>query len=105
MFDCSEDIKCFHNDEVTLPRNEQSEMRKRRDANRKRVSEGLAEMEKPTPTEFCRQGSYAMKTMVRDSDNHYDIDDGIYFEKDTLKGDRGAELSALAVRQMVRDAE
>lgn len=104
MFDCSEDVICFHNDEVTLPRKDQGAMRDRRDANRKRVKDGLAEAGKPAPKEFCPQGSYAMKTMVQEPDNHYDIDDGVYFEKSFLKGNRGGELSALDVRQMVRDA-
>src|SRR5262249_36820625 len=34
----------------------------------------------------------------------YDIDDGVYFDKGVLVGDRGAEMSALQARQMVRDA-
>ncbi|HLN09459.1 MAG TPA: hypothetical protein VK281_10960, partial [Xanthobacteraceae bacterium] len=48
-------------------------------------------------------GSYAMKTMVRDPDNHYDIDDGGYFAKEDLVGERGAEMTSLQARQMVRD--
>jgi hypothetical protein len=104
MFDCAKDVLAYHDDEVTLPQSDRNAMKKRRDANRKRVKEGLAEKDKPKPVEFCTQGSYAMKTMVQDPDDCYDIDDGVYFEKDELKGDRGAEMSALDVRQMVRDA-
>ncbi len=79
-------------------------MRDRRDANRTRVKDGLKDKGKPSPLEFVSQGSYAMLTMVQDVDNDYDIDDGVYFDKDVLVGDRGGELTALAVRQMVRDA-
>ena len=45
-----------------------------------------------------------MKTMVRDPDHDYDIDDGVYFRKEDLVGDRGAEMTSLQARQMVRDA-
>jgi hypothetical protein len=104
MHNCADDVIAYHDSKVTLPQSERSEMAKRRDANRKRVKTGLERNKKPQPIEFYKQGSYAMKTMVQDSDNLYDIDDGIYFAKEDLKGDRGAEMSALQVRQMVRDA-
>ncbi len=104
MIDCSEDMLSFHNDEVTLPQTERTKMGDRRDANRKRMKNGLEDQKKPSPIEFCTQGSYAMKTMVQHPDNDYDIDDGIYFEKTELVGARGAEMSSLDTRQMVRDA-
>lgn len=104
MFDCSDDVFAYHNNEVTLPQEERNAMRKRRDANRKRLKEGLQENKKPAAREFCPQGSYAMKTMIQAPDNHYDIDDGVYFDQSVLKGERGGEMSSLDVRQMVRDA-
>ena len=45
-----------------------------------------------------------MKTMTQHQDNDYDIDDGVYFDKEVLVGDRGGQLSALQARQFVRDA-
>ena len=45
-----------------------------------------------------------MKTMIRDPDNDYDIDDGVYFRKEDRVGERGAEMTSLQARQMVRDA-
>ena len=45
-----------------------------------------------------------MKTMIRDPANDYDIDDGVYFRKEDLVGGRGAEMTSLQARQMVRDA-
>ncbi len=104
MVDCSKDVLAYHDDEVSLPQAERTAMRDRRNANRNRVKDGLEKKKKPKPTEFCTQGSYAMKTMVQDANKSYDIDDGVYFEKADLKGDRGGEMSALDVRQMVRDA-
>ena len=76
-------------------------MRKRRNANRDRLKKGLKTNEKPASREFVTQGSYAMKTMVQHPDSDYDIDDGVYFCKEDLVGDRGAELSGLQARQMV----
>ncbi|WFU92155.1 hypothetical protein QA644_33705 (plasmid) [Rhizobium sp. CC1099] len=104
MFDCSKDVRAYHDQDVTLPQTEQEKMRNRRDANRTRLRNGLQKAEKPGPLEFVKQGSYAMKTMVRDPDNDYDIDDGVYFAKEDLVGDRGAEMTSLQARWMVRDA-
>jgi hypothetical protein len=104
MFDCSKDVRAYHDQEVTLPKSEQDAMRDRRNANRTRLRNGLAAADKPAPLEFVKQGSYAMRTMTRDPDNDYDIDDGVYFRKEDLVGDRGAEMTSLQARQMVRDA-
>jgi hypothetical protein len=104
MFDCSVDLLAYHDDEVTLPQVERTNMRARRNANRDRLTKGLKDTGKPAPLEFASQGSYAMKTMVQHPANDYDIDDGVYFDKAVLLGQHGAEMTALQARQMVRDA-
>ena len=104
MFDCSADVRAFHNQEVTLPETERKKMRSRRDSNRDRLDRNLENDDKPVPYEHVSQGSYQMKTMLRDPDNDYDIDDGAYFEKDALVGERGAHMTSLQARQMVCDA-
>lgn len=104
MFDCADDVLAHHDEKVTLPQADRTAMRDRRNANRERLKKGLKEKGKPAPREFKSQGSYAMKTMVRHPDNKYDIDDGVYFNKEDLVGERGAEMSARHARQMVRDA-
>ncbi|KAF0136238.1 MAG: hypothetical protein FD139_2848 [Methylocystaceae bacterium] len=104
MFDCAKDVRAYHDQDVTLPKTEQDAMRDRRNSNRTRLRNGLSATGKPAPLEFVKQGSYAMKTMVRDPDNDYDIDDGVYFRKEDLVGGRGAEMTSLQARQMVRDA-
>lgn len=104
MFDCAKDVRAYHDQDVTLPKTEQDAMRDRRNSNRKRLRSGLAKAGKPAPFEFVKQGSYAMKTMLCDPDNDYDIDDGVYFRKEDLIGDRGAEMTSLQARKMVRDA-
>lgn len=104
MHNCHHDILAHHDDAVTLPQTDQANMRNRRNANRDRLKKGLKNNERAAPREFKSQGSYAMKTMVQQPDNDYDIDDGVYFDKADLVGDRGAEMTALQTRQMVRDA-
>ena len=103
MHNCSDDVLGYHDDEVTLPQSDRDTMQKRRNANRDRLKNGLQKAGKPAPVEFKSQGSYAMKTMVQFPDKDYDIDDGVYFAKADLIGPRGGEMSALEVRQMVRD--
>ena len=104
MFDCATDLRAYHDHDVNLPTKEQNAMRDRRNANRRRVRKGLEKAEKPAPVEFVKQGSYAMKTMVQAPNNDYDIDDGVYFRKEELVGQRGAEMTSLQARKMVRDA-
>jgi hypothetical protein len=104
MYNCADDVLAYHDEEVTLSQAERGDMRSRRNANRDRLKRGLKEKGKPSPREFVSQGSYAMKTMTWHPERDYDIDDGVYFEKAVLVGDRGAEMSALQARHMVRDA-
>lgn len=101
MFDCSQEILSFHNNEVRLSQKELAEIRKRKDINRRRILRGLNYYEHSTPYDFFSQGSYAMKTMIRHEENDYDIDDGVYFDKEQLSGPRGGEMSALDARKMV----
>lgn len=104
MYNCANDVLAYHDSEVTLPQAERTNMRGRRDANRERLKKGLKDKGKPAPREFASQGSYAMKTMTQNPAKDYDIDDGVYFDKAVLIGERGAEMTALQTRQMVRDA-
>jgi hypothetical protein len=104
MHDCAEDILAYHDEKVTLQQSHRTTMKERRNANRDRLKNGLAEHRRPAPREFKSQGSYSMKTMVQHPDKDYDIDDGVYFDKEVLIGERGAEMSGLQTRQMVRDA-
>lgn len=104
MFNCSKEIVSYHDDRVTLPQSERTEMRDRRNSNRNRVKNGLKDKEDPAAEEFVSQGSYEMKTMVQHRAKDYDIDDGVYFAKEDLKNCSGNDRSALEARQMVRDS-
>ena len=104
MKNCHDDMLAFHNEAVTLPNKERTEMRDRRDANRRRLKSGLKRDDEPSARECCSQGSYAMRTMVQQPDNDYDIDDGVYFDKEKFKGPRGGDKTAGEAREMVRKA-
>lgn len=104
MINCHQDIVAFHDDEVVLSTTDRDEMRERRNANRKRVESGLEKADGPAAKSLKSQGSYAMWTMVQDANNDYDIDDGVYFTKESLVGPRGGDKPALDARSMVRDA-
>ena len=104
MYNYSKDVLGFHNDKVTLPEKERGEMRERRNTNQVRIKNGLKNSGKPSPLDFCSQGSYAMRTMTQHPEKDYDIDDGVYFKKDDLKNEDGTEMTAFEAKQMIRDA-
>lgn len=104
MYNCSKDVLGFHNDKVTLPEKERGEMRDRRNSNRDRIKSGLKNNDKPSPLDFCSQGSYAMRTMTQHPEKDYDIDDGVYFKKDDLKNENETEMTSLEAKQMIREA-
>ena len=101
---CHNDIKSYHDKQVTLGTAEQSDMRARRDAGRTRLNNGLSGAGHTKPSHFHVQGSYAMRTMVHDPQNDYDIDDGTYFEKDDLRDQNGTYLTPKESRQRVATA-
>lgn len=104
MFDCNDDVLAYHDQKTSLPQAERTAMRARRDANRDRLKSRLKDAGKPVPHEFIRQGSYAMRTMVQDPDNDYDIDDGAYFTQVSLRSKDGKDMPAKDARTMVCDA-
>lgn len=103
MYDCSKEIVKFFENKVRLPQSEQEKLRGNRKANQDRLKKRLKDQEKPDPVGFVKQGSYAMHTMIQEPDNDYDIDDGVIFLKEDLKGKNGGDKTALAARQMVCD--
>lgn len=101
VFDCGNDMRKFHDDEVTLSGKQRTDMRERRNTGRRRLEIGLDEEEHPQPKMTCTQGSYSMHTMVQDPDLDYDIDDGVYFEENALVDGWGLPLSPLEAKQRV----
>lgn len=102
--DCNKAMKGYHADKVNLSNDAQTEMRSRRDSGRTRLKNGLTNAGHPMPKEFNSQGSYAMRTMVQDDACDYDIDDGVYFDKEDLQDAQGDYLGARSARTRVRTA-
>jgi hypothetical protein len=101
---CHKEMKGYHAGEVNLSNPDQTKMRERRNSGRSRLRNGLTKASHPLPDEFSSQGSYAMRTMVQDDVCDYDIDDGVYFDKEDLKDSNGEYLSARDARKRVRKA-
>ena len=104
MYDCSKEFNKFYRTRVVLSETDQSELRKKRKLNIKRLREGLLDYndEKGKDYKIAEdriQGSMAMHTIVQNDKNDYDIDVGIVFESDNLNG-----MGPLATRKMVADA-
>ncbi|MHB8920356.1 MAG: cyclic GMP-AMP synthase DncV-like nucleotidyltransferase [Halothiobacillus sp.] len=102
--DCHNVMKRFHAEEVTLSRQQQGEMRDRRNSGRTRLVNGLKKLGHPSFQELASQGSYAMRTMTQDQENEYDIDDGVYFPNDDLMNEEGRPISPESARELVCDA-
>ena len=100
MFDCSKDVIAHHDDKVTLPQDERTHMRDRRDANRERLKRGLKNANKAAQREFVSQGSYGMKTMTQHPELDYDIDDGLFRQRSSIRPARrrNDRITGAAVR-------
>lgn len=104
MKNCHKQVLKYQRDMVKLSDDAREDIKEKADTNRERLKGGLAADNKPAPIGMHTQGSYSMKTMIQEDDGDYDIDDGVYFDKDDLVGPNGGVMSARAVREMVCDA-
>ena len=104
MINLGDELLAYHNTQVILSSSQMAQLRAVRDANRQRIKEGLRENGFRQPLQFCSQGSYAMRTVIWKEDHNFDIDDGIYFDKEQLVGPRGAEITPLQARELIREA-
>lgn len=104
MRDCHLQVAKYQRDEVRLPNESRKDIFSKAKTNRKRLKDGLAANDDPAPIGQRTQGSYAMRTMIVDSDEDYDIDDGVYFKKEDLVGPNGGDKTSLAAREMVCNA-
>lgn len=104
MQNCDRDIRGYYSNRVALTKSQREELGKRRNTNRDRLKAGLEENDDPLPDKTISQGSYAMRTIIQEPNNTYDIDDGVVFMRKSLMGPRGGDKSALDARNMVRNA-
>ncbi|MEO1968115.1 MAG: cyclic GMP-AMP synthase DncV-like nucleotidyltransferase [Sphingomonadaceae bacterium] len=101
MFDYSKKVTNFHDIHVTLTMSLRRDMKSRRDANKKRIIDGLDILGKPSPIDWINQGGYAQQTMTQppegDEDSRYDIDMGVVFDEADAK-------TPATTKRWVRDA-
>ena len=100
MINCHAVLGKFQRKKVDLPKTVQERMKSRSRHIQTQLGSGLKKLNKPIPLEYKPQGSYQMKTMIRDSKNEYDIDLGVYFLKGQLQ-QNGTEFNGRTVRRMV----
>lgn len=100
-YDANQHLRDFHRARVYADPDLLALAERRRKANRDRLRKGLADDKDPNPVEFVEQGSYAMTTMVRSANEASDIDDGVVFNREDLKGDRGADKTPRDAKEMV----
>lgn len=97
-------IQAYEAAKVNLSDALREDLYRKREANRGRLKENLPKRVKIK--DFIAQGSMAIRTTIQEEGGDYDIDDGITFYAETLKGaiiglfDMGSD----EVRDMVRDA-
>jgi len=104
MKDCNEQVAGFERSKVRMSEDGRADIYSKAKHNRKRLRSGLERKEDPKPVGFNTQGSYAMRTMIQHDSGDYDVDDGVYFARDSLKGPQGADKAALDARKMVCEA-
>lgn len=104
MIDCGSDVFAYHDEKVRLSPSEMKAMKARQKSTRQRLISGLAEKGLPKPLDIEVQGSFAMKTMVQDDDNDYDVDEGAYFDIQDLTTTGGVHMTPQQARKMVRNA-
>lgn len=97
-------IQSYDTEKVNLPDAIRDGLYEKREANRNRLKANLPERIKIK--EFIAQGSMAIRTTVQESDGDYDIDDGVSFYAETLKGAIIGffDLDSDQVREMVCEA-
>ena len=76
MADCTKEFKTFL-EKIELSNTKVENLRRGRDALREKIRNYYSENNKKQPN-FCGQGSFTMKTTIVQSDEDYDLDDGVY---------------------------
>ena len=104
MFDLSNEMEKFYKRFVVLSSEVQSDLQEKKKLNIKRLKEGLvkynfANNKDYKIAEVITQGSIAMKTIVQNDSNDYDIDVAVVFDSRNLDG-----LGSIAVKHMVVDS-
>src|SRR5437588_5067045 len=101
MYNLDATLRKFYSSKVAIPTSVRQTLSKARIDNEERLERNLAKAAKPKVKRHIRQGGYAMKTVVQQPGNAYDIDNGAMFNYASLLGPSGGAMSALDARSMV----
>jgi hypothetical protein len=101
MKDCNEQVKNFDRAEVRMSEDGRADIYAKAKANRRRLKSGLERNGSPKAIGQRTQGSYAMRTMIQSDRGDYDVDDGVYFTRESLQNDKGEDKPARDARKMV----
>jgi hypothetical protein len=109
MYDYAERIESFRDQKVRLSSDFSDKLLAHRKANRDRLIARLPDEIEGIAigvSSFKPQGSFAMQTVIqtRFTDEEYDIDDGLVLWRHQLLNKDGAELTAMEVKEKVREA-
>ena len=104
VYDFSDELNNYYETSVNLQLKQRKEMKDRRNTNRDRLRNRMEDIDDtPTVKYFIIQGSYAMKTMVQDPNNDYDIDDGVVFSESDLNLKSSLEMRELICQALQDD--
>lgn len=109
MYDYAERIESFRDQKVRLSSDFSDKLLAHRKANRDRLIARLPDEIEGIAigvSSFKPQGSFAMQTVIqtRFTEEEYDIDDGLVLWRHQLVKKNGAELTAMEVKEKVREA-
>ena len=104
MFDLSNELEEFLNENVVLSGKEQKKLKKLRRINIDRLKDGLKHYNDENGTDYrivqdVIQGSAQMYTVIQKEQKDYDIDVAIVFEEENI-----GDISPLVIRRIVREA-
>jgi len=104
MFNCCDDFQKYYDADLRLGAERRSGLANVRDANLKRIKDGLADIANetgespPKLIEYKNQGGYAMHTLNQAENNDYDIDVAVIFKKEDLPND------PIAAKNLIKEA-
>lgn len=103
MYNYEEQIRKYFNDEIALSKSEKVKLKSNCETNEDRIISKTDPLYKITKGSFVQQGSFAMRTTIKDPDNNYDIDDAIIFEGNVLIKNSGIDITPNELKSIVLD--
>lgn len=104
IFDYNDQIQKFFNEKIKVSREELEKLKTSCESNEDRIINRLNNRFDVSRSSFVNQGSYAMKTLISEEDNSYDIDDALIVDAVKLKDRYGNDLSTNEFKSIVLES-